>query len=415
MIKFKMEPTSIYTEIISRVKRLVAGNRFYNWREARELDDAVCDIVRSIREDLAPVSLPDAVSALQFLVERDGKIIESVDTSDGTVYPHLQDAVALLGEFWAQTPGRNQNKIARYVFERLCDNGYGVFDYMIEKCKVALGDEGLVTLEKLFRDEVAQQSENFKKQSLVSCLKEIADAQNNVDKYLELTREFPSVSDQYDNLQSAKRLVGAGRAQEALTLMAGVDRNVAAWKSDIDDVLLRCYQKLGLKDEAKQLLEQGFLSSPSCDTLQRLLDVTEDSEENRERYIECAVSKTTSPFTLMRFLVEIKDDDRLASLVRKKNDSWDGGMYFYLTPAAELLEQRYPLEASILYRALIDDVMERAQSRYYHHAARYLKQLTILEPHIADYGSYQSQQDYVAAIRHQHKRKSAFWKLVSVE
>jgi hypothetical protein len=56
-----------------------------------------------------------------------------------------------------------------------------------------------------------------------------------------------------------------------------------------------------------------------------------------------------------------------------------GGSTGLLAPAAEALEDVEPRAASVLlYRALIDDILQRARSPAYGHAARYLARLDAL-------------------------------------
>jgi len=49
--------------------------------------------------------------------------------------------------------------------------------------------------------------------------------------------------------------------------------------------------------------------------------------------------------------------------------------------AAETLEPDHPAAATILYRALLDDIPDRARSPAYGHAARYLQKLDALAEH----------------------------------
>ena len=46
--------------------------------------------------------------------------------------------------------------------------------------------------------------------------------------------------------------------------------------------------------------------------------------------------------------------------------------------ATEQLEPDHPVAATILYRALLDDILDRARSPAYRHAARYLEKLDAL-------------------------------------
>jgi len=52
----------------------------------------------------------------------------------------------------------------------------------------------------------------------------------------------------------------------------------------------------------------------------------------------------------------------------------DGNLYYSLLPLAEALEKGgKPLSSSLIYMALIDSILTRALSQYYHHAVKYLK------------------------------------------
>lgn len=43
------------------------------------------------------------------------------------------------------------------------------------------------------------------------------------------------------------------------------------------------------------------------------------------------------------------------------------------------------LRASVVYRALLESILARAQTRYYHHGVRYLKKLHMLSAAIEDW------------------------------
>src|ERR671910_1141445 len=67
--------------------------------------------------------------------------------------------------------------------------------------------------------------------------------------------------------------------------------------------------------------------------------------------------------------------DLAAKLVLDHRGTWDGRHYGMLVPAAGALEHDHPAAATVLYRALIDDILARARSPAYGHAARYLAKL----------------------------------------
>ena len=82
-------------------------------------------------------------------------------------------------------------------------------------------------------------------------------------------------------------------------------------------------------------------------------------------------------------------------------------------PAAEALEHRHPAAATVLYRALIDDVLARARAAAYGHAARYLARLDALADRVEPASGLADHAAYRAALKQAHGRKATFWNLVS--
>ena len=83
-----------------------------------------------------------------------------------------------------------------------------------------------------------------------------------------------------------------------------------------------------------------------------------------------------------------------------------------LLAAAEQLEPDHPVAATILYRALLDDILDRARSPAYGHAARYLEKLDALAALGDAARSIDPHETYRAAVAKKHRRKSGFWSLV---
>jgi hypothetical protein len=83
-----------------------------------------------------------------------------------------------------------------------------------------------------------------------------------------------------------------------------------------------------------------------------------------------------------------------------------------LVPAAEALEHDHPAAATVLYRALIDDILARARSPAYGHAARYLGRLDTMRVGEVAAAGLSDHQAYRAELRRTHGRKSGFWNMV---
>lgn len=70
------------------------------------------------------------------------------------------------------------------------------------------------------------------------------------------------------------------------------------------------------------------------------------------------------------------------------------------------------MAASLIYRALLSDILDRGFSRAYSHAARYYGRLAVHELKIQDWGGALPHREYLALLWEQHSRKYSFWNRV---
>ncbi|MGC5799440.1 hypothetical protein J4O76_20530 [Sphingomonas sp. NFX23] len=92
-----------------------------------------------------------------------------------------------------------------------------------------------------------------------------------------------------------------------------------------------------------------------------------------------------------------------------RTDELDGDHYGLLTPSADALEQRHPLAATLLLRAMIDRSLDAAKYKRYGHAARHLKTCEHLARRIDDFARHRNHAEYVTDLKQHHGRKTGFW------
>ena len=105
--------------------------------------------------------------------------------------------------------------------------------------------------------------------------------------------------------------------------------------------------------------------------------------------------------------------DRAAELVLTRWEEIGGNHYEVIGPAADALEPRHPLAATVLRRSMINFTLDKARASRYRHAARHLSQCASLAREITDPGPFGTHDTYLARLRTQHGRKTAFWSLVT--
>ena len=114
----------------------------------------------------------------------------------------------------------------------------------------------------------------------------------------------------------------------------------------------------------------------------------------------------------LAFLVSWPALDRAAALVLRRAKEINGDHYEVLTPAADALSARHPLVATLVLRAMIDFALTHSRASRYRHAARHLLECESLASSVPDWGTVEPHKAYVARLKAQHGRKSAFWSLV---
>jgi uncharacterized Zn finger protein len=114
----------------------------------------------------------------------------------------------------------------------------------------------------------------------------------------------------------------------------------------------------------------------------------------------------------LAFLIEWRARDRADRLVRERLAALDGRFYEVLRPAAEALEEKFPEAASLLYRRLVESVLDRGSSKQYPYAARDFQSCTRLSPRLPTPGSIETHAAFVARLQKAHGRKYGFWGLM---
>ena len=120
------------------------------------------------------------------------------------------------------------------------------------------------------------------------------------------------------------------------------------------------------------------------------------------------------PITAAESLLELGDVAEAAAIIVERRTEVDGGHYSRLVPLAKTLAERgEPLAATVVYRALLESILDRGQARTYAHGARYLQSLDGLTRSVEDYGPLPPHAAFMTALHARHGRKASFWRKVN--
>lgn len=425
-------------EIRKRLNLIARSRSFVDWQNRRGLVEDLQTQRRAIVDHVGKTDPKEALDLMWGLMALTSSVSARCDDSSGTVIGIFHDGVSDLGRL-AEAAKSDAKDLADRAFQALLDNDYGQFDHLIPTLSAALGDAGLehlksrlVALSKepakkpaeherrkigwstdgpIYQDEIANRHRNH---VVEMALKDIADAQNDVDAFIAqydpATRKVPRIA-----AGIAERLLAASRAAEALQTIEAAEHKRSDWPEleweDARVAALQGLERSGDAQAARWSCFERFLSARHLrDYLKRLPDFDDIEAENGA--LNYAENFANFPAALV-FLASWPALDRAAKLVLARAEKLNGDHYEVLSPVADALASKHPLAATLALRAMIEFSLDHARSSRYKHAARHLQECASLASSIADFGKWESHENFAARLRGKHGKKSSFWSLVT--
>lgn len=238
----------------------------------------------------------------------------------------------------------------------------------------------------------------------------LADLENDIDGHIAAIRAGGLEGSHA--LDIADRLIGANRPAEALTWLDAPRRR---FEDEDDtgigvDLRIAALEALGRKEDAQAVRWRHFERALSAEHLRAYLRRLPDFEdfEAEQRALDIAASHRLAALAV-GFFIEWRALDRAERLVRDRLAALDGRLYEVLRPAAEALEEQFPAAASLLYRRMVESVLDRGASKQYPYAARDFASCTRLAPRLPASETIESHDTFVARLRKVHGRKCGFW------
>lgn len=271
----------------------------------------------------------------------------------------------------------------------------------------AMGQNGLGSIGPNYPDDYAARHREI---TTRLALEQIADAQGDVDAFIaqqsDKAKGAPRVA-----AQMAQRLLNAGRREEAWEAINAISEDRPGWiPFEWEQTRLDVLEALDRRGEAQSFRWSCFQRSLNATHLRAYLKFLPDFEdvEAEERAMAFALSYA-SVHQALAFLSSWPAPNHAAELVFARAQELNGDHYEILVPAANALEAKHPLAATLIRRAMIDFALENARTKRYRHAAHHLRDCESLASVIDDYRGFVTHDDYYKGLRSAHGRKSSFW------
>lgn len=330
--------------------------------------------------------------------------------------------------------------LADIIFEARLDDKLGVYTDALGALCEALGDKGFAQLEKRAKEYATAPLEEYELDAQgqmnspkdraewaredreifsTQLLEDIADVRGDVDAWM--ASQTPEMKNTYWFASEAgQRLIMAGRAEEALRIVEKRIANSDAadydfmddrlHSNELVDVYHSCLQALGRKEKLAEELWKKFEQKLDADTLRKHLDCLPDFEDDKA--LECAKKHVLSYPYLPRalYFCQVWPDIPLAArLVRERANELYESSGEDLAISAAALEEKFPLEAVLLWRAIILKVLESGKTKKYAIAAEHFLSCEIADASISDYGKHLNHEEFKRKLDEEHGRKKGFW------
>lgn len=382
---------------IKRRKKFIEYGQSFAF--AKELDSLLDNISNA---NLKPAEGLELMT-LFFLLEE--SIFSRCDDSSGSVQDCFHTATNMFAFYAAQCSSEESLKAVQKLS---IPHGYG--DIWTNIWRVAnsfLNRDDIDVLEQFIDGCVDSDFMNYYLHLLC------AEALCDIEKYNYWSLIIHSNNVPLAHLETAEKAMAWEQYREAKEYLEK-DINWDSRSIERDTLLAEVYFCLGDTQKTLEISKRMFwqtLSVNAFDVCQKCMSSNEENAFVAEatREIEKRGSLT---YDIIEILMKVEDYLLLEELLVKNPETV---RFFYYGNVLQLIdtfhEKKQPLIEILLYRALVEETMMRAQSKYYKYAVRYLKACNKLAEEISDWRGAISQDDYLEEFEGIHKRKSAFLKI----
>ena len=430
-------PAAVAAIIDKRLAGLDRAEAFVDWDKAKDFTADIAATVATITGELASADPDAAVDRLVRFLSTANLVFGRIDDSSGRLQDVYHEAAAALPDLIGRLKEVDKASIPDRLFALAVSDDYGFFSTIMPELVARLPahgvdrwDERLAEMERSL-GPVKEEDKDWKRRAkadrIIRLRQAIADCRHDVDAFIALEKRRSNAH--RDTMAIAERLCGAGRHGEALEwirtrgrpglkFMTYDDLADGSSPRDVTDLArtrleIRILEAMGDRPAAQDLRWKTFEATLDAgmlrDHIAHLPDFAEFDVLDKAFAHAIAFEQK---YRALAFFLNWPHLDLAAKLVLDRRAEWEGRYYEPLSAAAAQLEPDHPVAATILYRALLDDILDRARSPAYGHAARYLEKLDALAALGDAASSIDPHETYRAAVAKKHGRKSGFWSLV---
>lgn len=406
-------------KLAARFKKTLAtwkrSSKFYGYREAGEFGRDLEGWLEQVERELCPKDPPAALALFQAFIEADASWFDRADDSNGVI----GDAVRSACLHWLRAAARCETPASVWPDRLLAlylGDQYGARGELLSNAGLLLDEaaqRGLVAkldaqLSAAVHACPTLQNPPYEVFRISGALSLLSESLRDPDVKVRATLRYSPDPNPVQRQSFARAYIEADRSADAL-----------AWLQDswghLEDsrlgILAEALEKLGRFEESIPI-RRGMFERTMSDFyldlwLQHLPEAARPTARDHAQELALAHPDVAAAATVL-----LKLDAPAAAQARLLTEPGriDGTQYDSLIPLAKALRDHdCPRAETVIYRALLKGILDRAYARAYGHAARYWSRLQEIAHGTTGLLPLSSHDEFEAEIRARHGRKTAFW------
>lgn len=415
----RMELAGRPDKLAASFRKQLAGwkraSRFLPYREARDFGRTLELWLEQVAHELQPRDPPAALALFEAFIESDASWFHRADDSDGVIGTAVRSAC----DHWLEAAALCETPRSAWP-ERLMHlhdaDEYGAREPLLRHADRLLDGPALRELARRYdarlRATIAGTGDGkevpYEVFRLSAALATLAEALHDPDVHVHAVLAHSPQPNEIQKEHFVRAYLEAGRPEDALRWLEGDWRHREPTRRALMSDALAA---LGRTSESAEIRRSLFDASLSTFDLRRWLEGLPEADHPQARaHARDLALAQRDAVKAAGLLLELGDPAPADEALVRADAAIDGRNYERLVPLIQALrEQGCTRGETAVLRALMTDILERANSRAYGHAARYLQRLRAiaatgesLEPLVA-HGDYERQ------LQVTHRRKLAFW------
>lgn len=410
------DPTAYARAINKRIQSVKRGRKFIDYYASYSFARVLESIIHDIESGLLQSSPKLAFGLVDKFLDTAGKVLDRCDDSNGDISAVYHDATLL----WLTSASRWDNSKENWmerVYQMNQQDDYGVLNLLLPNSHRLLSNEQLTQLASRYESELKSAIKKTTEESQFSLLTlnpstalcSIAEALKDPALFERATLITSPKPNDIQKQSIVKMYIQFEQVDKALEWLN------SPWDARFSGDRLRLLDKVyflkGDNENLKQVRYKRYKMFHEYDDLESYLEVLDKSEKKAAREEAIKVAQKAKNFsTDVAMLFALDEAERAQSIVLNNPVDAANCYYTYLLDFAKKFEaNELFLAAAACYRYLLLDILAKAKSKAYGHAANYYKKLKQFDSSIENYAPLDVHETFLQQLKADHGRKKSFW------